>query len=120
MYSRLGKFGDILNKESTIFTIKELTKWIKCCQNKHKKWKWSFLDQKQLPIPYYTPINSLDNTLIFESRFESGNLLMAAKISDKEYKLLLQNDSLTNGSTQCFVLIIYRVLFCCIKYQERP
>ena len=30
-----------------------------------------------------------DNTLIFESRFESGNLRRAVKISDYEYDLYL-------------------------------
>jgi hypothetical protein len=38
-------------------------------------------------------------TLIFESRFESGNLLAAIKISDREYDLILQNDINTNGHT---------------------
>ena len=43
-----------------------------------------------------------DKTLIFESRFESGNLLAAIKISDNEYDLILQNDINTNGHTQWF------------------
>ena len=30
-----------------------------------------------------------ENTLIFESRFESGNLARAAKVSNNEYNLLL-------------------------------
>ncbi|KAI8909893.1 hypothetical protein DFJ77DRAFT_471192 [Powellomyces hirtus] len=33
-----------------------------------------------------------DNTLLFDSRFESGNLHMAIKISNTEYDLLLQTD----------------------------
>ena len=41
-------------------------------------------------------------TLIFESRFESGNLGMASKVSDNEYNLLLQNDVNTQGHTQWF------------------
>lgn len=40
-----------------------------------------------------------DKTLIFESRFESGNLLAAMKITDNEYDLVLQNDINTNGHT---------------------
>ena len=40
--------------------------------------------------------------MIFESRFESGNLLAAIKISDNEYDLILQNDINTNGHTQWF------------------
>lgn len=33
-----------------------------------------------------------DPTLIFESRFECGNLFLAQKASDQEYNLLMQND----------------------------
>ena len=33
-----------------------------------------------------------DRTLLFESRFESGNLLAVIKESDTEYDLILQND----------------------------
>ena len=40
--------------------------------------------------------------MIFESRFESGNLLGAIKISDNEYDLILGNDINTNGHTQWF------------------
>ena len=35
--------------------------------------------------------------MIFESRFESGNLLGAVKVSEDEYDLILQNDINTNG-----------------------
>ena len=41
------------------------------------------------PSPYYMPQGSDDKTLIFESRFETGNLLAAMKISDSEYDLVL-------------------------------
>jgi len=40
-----------------------------------------------------------DKTLLFESRFESGNLYLAQKVSDTEYNLLMQNDINTNGHT---------------------
>lgn len=43
-----------------------------------------------------------DKTLIFESRFESGNLYLAQKVNDNEYNLLMQNDINTNGHTQWF------------------
>ena len=36
---------------------------------------------------------------MFESRFESGNLLASIKVSDEEYDLVLQNDINTNGNT---------------------
>lgn len=67
------------------------------------KWKWSFMDNKKQIKPYYTPKDENDKTLIFESRFESGNLALAAKVSDVEYKLVLQNDCLTKGNTQCIL-----------------
>lgn len=43
-----------------------------------------------------------DKTLIFESRFESGNMYLAQKVSDQEYNLLMQNDVNTSGHTQWF------------------
>lgn len=52
--------------------------------------------------PYYKLQDANDKTLIFESRFESGNLLAAIKISDNEYDLVLQNDINTNGHTQWY------------------
>ena len=33
--------------------------------------------------------SSKENTLRFESRFESGNLFLALKVSDNEYNLLM-------------------------------
>ena len=51
---------------------------------------------------FYDLKNKEDKTLIFESRFESGNLSMASKVSDSEYNLLLQNDINTNGYSQWF------------------
>ena len=41
------------------------------------------------PSQYYIPTDSLDKTLVFESRFESGNLAMAFKLCDTEYNLIL-------------------------------
>jgi hypothetical protein len=40
--------------------------------------------------------------LVFESRFECGNLSLVSKLSDWEYNLLLQNDINTNGYSQWF------------------
>lgn len=48
---------------------------------------------------YYQLADEQDQTLQFESRFESGNLLASLKISDNEYDLILQNDINTNGHT---------------------
>ena len=52
--------------------------------------------------PYYKLKNSQDNTLVFESRFESGNLRRVVKITDFEYDLHLKNDYGTNGYTQWY------------------
>lgn len=54
------------------------------------------------PTPYYLADGPTDKTMIFESRFETGNLLVAMKVSDNEYDLVLQNDINTNGHTQWF------------------
>lgn len=48
---------------------------------------------------YYTPSGPTDKTLVFESRFESGNLQLVNKISDNEYDLVLQNDINSKGHT---------------------
>lgn len=45
--------------------------------------------QGSTPSQFYKPKGPDDKTLIFESRFESGNLLAAIKISDVEYDLVL-------------------------------
>ena len=50
---------------------------------------------------YYQPVDG-DRTLVFESRFESGNLAMASKLSEFEYNLLLQSDINSKGHTQWF------------------
>ena len=47
-------------------------------------------------------IDRSDKTLLFESKFESGNLYLAQKVSDNEYNLLMQNDINTSGHTQWF------------------
>ena len=51
--------------------------------------------------PYYVPKDG-DDTLIFESRFESGNLKLCIKKSETEYDLYLQNDVNTYGNVQWF------------------
>lgn len=56
---------------------------------------------------FYIPNSEEDLTLVFESRFESGNLWMAFKVSEQEYDLVLQNDVNTRGHTQWFY---FRVL----------
>ena len=46
---------------------------------------------------YYTYKDENDQTLLFESRFESENLLCAFKIEEKNYQFVLQNDTNTIG-----------------------
>jgi hypothetical protein len=54
----------------------------------------------EIPVePFYTPLGPEDQTLVFESRFETGNLLAAIKLTENEYDLILQNDINTNGNT---------------------
>jgi hypothetical protein len=48
---------------------------------------------------YYKKKDYYDRTLIFESRFESGNLAAALKVNNSDYHLLLQNDVNTSGHT---------------------
>ena len=52
--------------------------------------------------PYYTPRDEQDVTLMFESRFESGNLCRAIQVYDFEYDLILRPDINTNRHTQWF------------------
>lgn len=41
------------------------------------------------PEPFYVPTSLEDTTLVFESRFETGNLLASIKVTDNEYDLIL-------------------------------
>ncbi len=82
--------------------MKDLQKWLfNQATRREQTWNWSFFDRRHITAPYYVPAAGQDRTLVFESRFESGNLALAVKLSDFEYKLVLQNDSLTKGNTQC-------------------
>ena len=71
-----------------------------------------FLETDIIPISVSTPSNRQnlpkasiapkEDTLIFESRFESGNLRRAIQIFDYEYDLILKFDVETSGHTQWF------------------
>ena len=52
--------------------------------------------------PVNLPVPSNANTLYFESRFESGNLLRASKVGEYDYELELRTDLYTNRHTQWF------------------
>jgi len=59
-----------------------------------------------MPWPYYAPTDPSDDTLVFESRFESGNLRRAVHVPPYEYDLSLRTDVYTNGYTQWFYFAI--------------
>ena len=69
-------------------------------ESSQKYWQIDERDWKST-IQYKRKSKS-DPTLIFESRFESGNLCTAIKINRRSYYLLLQNDINSDGSTQWF------------------
>lgn len=60
------------------------------------------LKKNKILKPFYSPTNSTDPTLIFESRFESGNLLASFKVNENSYQMLIQNDTNTSGYSQWF------------------
>eukprot|EP00818_Percolomonas_sp_WS_P003439 CAMPEP_0117437742 /NCGR_PEP_ID=MMETSP0759-20121206/1687_1 /TAXON_ID=63605 /ORGANISM="Percolomonas cosmopolitus, Strain WS" /LENGTH=840 /DNA_ID=CAMNT_0005229397 /DNA_START=1 /DNA_END=2523 /DNA_ORIENTATION=+ len=64
--------------------------------------------QCNLP-PYYQPLSASDNTLVFESRFESGNLRRAIQVYEYEYDLILKFDVNTRGHTQWFYFSVTNV-----------
>ena len=51
---------------------------------------------------FYVPESEDDKVLVFESRFESGNLHSAHQVAPFEYDLKLSNDTGTSGHTQWF------------------
>jgi hypothetical protein len=53
-------------------------------------------------LPYYLPQSRDDSLLVFESRFESGNLKRVIQISDNEYDLILSTDFQTTAHTQWY------------------
>lgn len=61
----------------------------------------SYTAQRQY-FPQYTLVVPKDNVLVFDSRFESGNLHKAIKVSENEYNLLLNYDTETLGHTQWY------------------
>ncbi|CAI2375593.1 unnamed protein product [Moneuplotes crassus] len=52
--------------------------------------------------PYYVLQGEEDSTLVFESRFESGNLRKVAQLSEFEYELYLRNDYNSQNYTQWY------------------
>ena len=56
--------------------------------------------------PYYSTASASDHTLVFESRFESGNLRRAIKVYEREYDLILKPDINTRGYTQWYYFAV--------------
>lgn len=54
-------------------------------------------ESKSRQAPYYLPISSTDTTLLFESRFEGGNLMQVTQVEKYEYNLKLSPDMRTSG-----------------------
>lgn len=108
VYSRFGKTSynsdekfDAENFNQLIRTcnIKKILK-MQDCQNLLFKKERKLSEPVSFPSgDYYTPSGPTDKTLVFESRFESGNLQLVNKISDNEYDLVLQNDINSKGHT---------------------
>lgn len=59
--------------------------------------------------PWYIPEDSDDDTLVFESRFETGNLRRVVQVAANEYDLILQPDINTKRHTQWFFFAIMNV-----------
>eukprot|EP00742_Colponemidia_sp_Colp-10_P006393 GILJ01006851.1.p1 GENE.GILJ01006851.1~~GILJ01006851.1.p1 ORF type:complete len:1123 (+),score=176.22 GILJ01006851.1:301-3369(+) len=56
--------------------------------------------------PLFTLFSPRETTLVFESRFESGNLNRAVKVSEREYNLVLETDVNTKGHIQWFYFAV--------------
>uniref|UniRef100_A0A8D2JQ28 AGBL carboxypeptidase 3 n=1 Tax=Sciurus vulgaris TaxID=55149 RepID=A0A8D2JQ28_SCIVU len=52
--------------------------------------------------PLKPPVDNCDNTLMFEARFESGNLQKVVKVAEYEYQLTVRPDLFTNKHTQWY------------------
>ena len=52
--------------------------------------------------PFYVVQDENDHTLVFEGRFESGNLKRVVQIDDYEYDVFLRNDYNSQGYTQWY------------------
>lgn len=53
-------------------------------------------------LPYFIPASQTDTTLIFEGRFQTGNLRRAIQILEYEYQIILRADWNTTSHTQWF------------------
>lgn len=91
MLSKLIYYKNKLSLDGKI-TLDNIINLKKQTNNKKK----SFLDS------LYQIQGHKDKTLLFESRFENGNLLAAYNLDENMYQLLLQKDTNTKGYNQWF------------------
>lgn len=93
-----------VNKNGELFNTNKLDvkRLLKTNISSSNKWKSDWWVQTNGLEPYYKIKDQDDKTLVFESRFESGNLYTVLKVSDNEYHMCLQNDVNTMGHTQWF------------------
>jgi hypothetical protein len=68
----------------------------------YAKASWNGSERLPMLRPFYTPESGEDTVLVFESRFESGNLFSAHQVGPFEYDLKLRYDTNTNAHTQWF------------------
>jgi len=94
--AEVNKNGDLFNTNK--LDVKRLLKNNVSCNGKRNE--ESAVVSNGLD-PFYK-VKENDKTLVFESRFESGNLYSVMKVTDNEYHLCLQNDVNTVGHTQWF------------------
>ncbi|XP_071854551.1 uncharacterized protein [Apostichopus japonicus] len=60
-------------------------------------------------VPHTTP-DGCSQSIVFESRFESGNLRQARRVGQFEYDLVLKTDLYTNRHTQWFYFRVQKML----------
>ena len=102
VYFRGSKKFKVSDEMGTDCNIKILQALIKGNETGEKPWEFIWEKAVKPLEPYYQVMDPNDNTLAFESRFECGNLDLAIKIDDNNYKLVMQSDSNTKGNTQWF------------------
>ena len=93
------------SKKVVVFLRKDRQTVLNLKERKHSG--QSSAETEVRPIqPFYVPVNSADTTLVFESRFESGNLFRATQVGTYEYDLHLCSDSNTTAHIQWFYFAV--------------
>ena len=95
--AEVNKNGNLFNTNK--LDVKRLLKNTVSCNGKRGEDSSVQTDSLE---SFYKIKDEDDKTLVFESRFESGNLYSVMKVNDSEYHLCLQNDVNTMGHTQWF------------------